>query len=111
MYELPKVFVVPAEGVKIPLPIDGMRIPGVGMTVTRTMHIERLLRNGDLVEGDAAEALAAPRKVKADAEAKAAQDARDAEAAKYKPPATEEVKAPAGGAANKTQPDAAGSKG
>jgi hypothetical protein len=83
MIELPKVFVVPAEGVKIPLPVAGMRIPGTGATVSRTTHIERLLRTMDLLEGEAATTLAATRQAALDA------------AAKNVPPGAEEAKAPA----------------
>jgi hypothetical protein len=50
MYELPKVFVKPGEGRKVPLPIAGGEIiHGLGKLVTRTVAVERLIASGDLV--------------------------------------------------------------
>jgi len=53
MYELPKIFVKVGEGRKVPLPIPGGgSVPGLGGYVERTMEVERLITNGDLVECD-----------------------------------------------------------
>jgi hypothetical protein len=57
-----------------------------------------------LLEGEKAQEVAMPRIAKIEADAKAAQVARDAEAAKNKPPASEEVKVPAAPAASPAAP-------
>ena len=52
MTELPRVFVKPGEGVKVPLPIPGGQglVPKEGREVVRDLNVERLLRTRDLVE-------------------------------------------------------------
>jgi len=54
MYKLEKVFVVPGEGRKTPLPLPGGgTIPATGKTVPRSIAVERLIRSGDLVVTEA----------------------------------------------------------
>lgn len=54
MYNPEKIFVTVGAGRKVPLPIPGGgTVPGLGGYVSRTMEVERLLANGDLVLGTA----------------------------------------------------------
>ncbi len=65
MYELPKVYVKPGEGRKVPLPVPGGEIiPGLGKEVRRTAAVERLIASGDLVVPDAPKAEAPAAAVK-----------------------------------------------
>lgn len=105
MFKLEDVFVVPGEGVKIPLPVDGRMIPGVGASVPRSIHVSRRLRTGDLIEGDDAKALAATRQAELEAAEKAAAEADKAAQVKAKP--ADEAKVAPAAVPAKLQPDAA----
>jgi hypothetical protein len=52
MQQVPdKIFVVPGEGRKVPLPLPGGGfVPAAGAWVQKSMHVHRLIRSKDLVE-------------------------------------------------------------
>ena len=53
-FELPKVFVKPGKGVRVPLPLPGGlgNVPKEGREVIRSVAIERLITSKDLVEAN-----------------------------------------------------------
>jgi hypothetical protein len=52
MFSYDKIFVTVGAGRKVPLPIPGGgSVSGLGNFINRTMEVERLLANGDLVLG------------------------------------------------------------